>query len=546
MVAAQPRKKMTVNLTDLDREILWQTWFPQVEVEWNTDLEDDTVQVLFDGCVSFMENCLSIRVPGKKRQPFKLRDAQKDVLWGWIKYRRTVSLKARQIGFSTLAAAFVLWHTFGWSDRFIVMLSRTERESIKLLAKTKYNYKWMPDWVKERGPDLIDKKAQAMTFDNDSAIESLPSANDPARGEAVFAVVVDEWAFLPNAEEAWASIEPITDVGGRVMGISTAHGEGNFFHQLWLGSQTGTNGFYGIFFPWHAVPGRDQAWYDEKKRLMEPWQLAQEYPTTPEEAFVGSGNPVFDLENLRRFKPEIGEEFTITAESRSKVVLATGGPFTIWEPPNGEQKYTYAVGADIAQGLEYGDMTVAWVVCVNTGEPVACWFGRVDPDVFGEKILPAIGWYYRHAVIAPEINNHGLTVLTALKRIGYQRLYTRRTLTKRTNKTLDSMGWLTTATTKPVLTDELGAWLRQVGNVPHQRTIAELRAFTRDARGKTSGSPHDDCVIALGIAIQARKWAVTEKLDAELPAEQVKGSFAWYERKLDSKKNPNRGLRPQI
>jgi len=28
---------------------------------------------------------------------------------------------------------------------------------------------------------------------------------------------------------------------------------------------------------------------------MLPWQLAQEYPTTPEEAFVKSGNPVFDL-----------------------------------------------------------------------------------------------------------------------------------------------------------------------------------------------------------------------------------------------------------
>ena len=31
---------------------------------------------------------------------------------------------------------------------------------------------------------------------------------------------------------------------------------------------------------------------------MLPWQLAQEYPTTPEEAFVKSGNPVFDLDIL--------------------------------------------------------------------------------------------------------------------------------------------------------------------------------------------------------------------------------------------------------
>ena len=31
---------------------------------------------------------------------------------------------------------------------------------------------------------------------------------------------------------------------------------------------------------------------------MLPWQLAQEYPTTAEEAFVKSGNPVFDLDIL--------------------------------------------------------------------------------------------------------------------------------------------------------------------------------------------------------------------------------------------------------
>jgi hypothetical protein len=31
---------------------------------------------------------------------------------------------------------------------------------------------------------------------------------------------------------------------------------------------------------------------------MLPWQLAQEYPTTAEEAFVKSGNPVFDLDVL--------------------------------------------------------------------------------------------------------------------------------------------------------------------------------------------------------------------------------------------------------
>ena len=48
---------------------------------------------------------------------------------------------------------------------------------------------------------------------------------------------------LPNPEEAWASIEPVADVGGRIIGLSTANGSGNFFHQLWTGSTAGNNKF---------------------------------------------------------------------------------------------------------------------------------------------------------------------------------------------------------------------------------------------------------------------------------------------------------------
>jgi hypothetical protein len=137
-----------------------------------------------------------------------------------------------------------------------------------------------------------------MGFDNGSQITSMPSASDPARGESASLVVVDEWAFLPNPEEAWASIEPVADVGGRIIGLSTANGSGNFFHELWVGSQTGNNKFAPMFFPWSATEDRDESWYQSKQDSMLSWQLAQEYPTTPEEAFIKSGNPVFDLDKL--------------------------------------------------------------------------------------------------------------------------------------------------------------------------------------------------------------------------------------------------------
>ena len=162
----------------------------------------------------------------------------------------------------------------------------------------KYGFKHLPEWLIERGPKSVVEHQQRMGFDNGSQITSMPSASDPARGESATLIVVDEWAFLPNPEEAWASIEPVADVGGRIIGLSTANGSGNFFHQLWNGASTGNNKFDAMFFPWSASEDRDGSWYEGKKDSMLPWQLAQEYPTDPEEAFVRSGNPVFDLDVL--------------------------------------------------------------------------------------------------------------------------------------------------------------------------------------------------------------------------------------------------------
>ena len=261
------------------------------EAEWRRCVADESY---------FLRKYWFIAHPARGRILFDLRGAQSEALNRWASNRYSLTLKARQIGWTTLVAAHQFWLAFFHEDQNIIDLSRTERESVLLLKKTKYGFKHMPDWLLERGPDSIVEHQQRMGFSNGSQIASMPSASDPARGESASLVVVDEWAFLPNPEEAWASIEPVADVGGRIIGLSTANGSGNFFHQLWVGATTGNNRFDAMFFPWSASEDRDISWYESKKDSMLPWQLAQEYPTTAEEAFVRSGNPVFDLDVLER------------------------------------------------------------------------------------------------------------------------------------------------------------------------------------------------------------------------------------------------------
>jgi hypothetical protein len=258
----------------------------------------------------FMRNFWSIKVPGVGRQLFVLRDAQDQAFDHWEEHRYSLTLKARQIGWSTGVTAFCWHEAYFEPDREILFVSKGEREAQMLLNKAKYGMAFLPEWMRQRGPRLVNDSKELMEFDNGSMLRSLPSASDPARSFSGYRVVVDEWAFLQNPEQAWASIEPVADVGGRITGLSTANGYGNFFHDLWVGAETGVNQFKTMFHDWRAG-GRDDDWYAVKKRSLPEWQLAQEYPDNPEEAFLKSGNPVFDLEQLhemgkRIMTPRIG------------------------------------------------------------------------------------------------------------------------------------------------------------------------------------------------------------------------------------------------
>ena len=502
------------------------------EAEWRKcrGADNATPQEQVAAFSYFCEKYWYVKHPERGRINFVLRPAQMGTMEVWMTERYSIVLKARQIGFSTLAAAYSFWLVFFRPDRLVVMLSRTERESVKLLAKAKYGYRFLPQWVKLRGPQPTTDHQLKMVFDNESTIESLPSNNDPARGESVYLVIVDEWAFLPNAEEAWASIEPVSDVGGRVIGLSTANGSGNFYHQLWVGSQTGTNKFKGIFYPWSADGERNQDWYDAKAANMHPWQLHQEYPSFPEEAFIKSGNPVFDirmLDDMAIIAPSVGH-YHLYSAGNSEFQPALDGPLSIYDMPRKDN--VYVIGADVSEGLSYGDYSSAHIIDAKTGIVVAHWHGRIEPDLFGEH-LAELGWWYNNALLGIENNNHGLTTLKASQRYGYKNLYKQRRMASIRPEQTDILGWRTTATTKPLMIDEFAAAMRTGSIEIYDRlTIAELRTYVRKDNGRTSGSPHDDRVISLAIANQMLKYVwLPEYMDSKKPPIN---SLLWWEQHI--------------
>jgi hypothetical protein len=502
------------------------------EREWRRiapDWRKATPEQLLAAFEFFCANYWWIRHPERGRIKFELFDAQREAVRLWLSERYTIALKARQIGFSTLISTFCFWSTYFYSDRAIVMLSKTERDAVKLLEKAKYGSRFLPDWMKYRGPVLTVNQSR-LGMSNESYLESLPSASDPARGESVYTVVVDELGLLPNSDEAWAAIEPIADVGGRVVMLGTAHGEGNLFHKLWMGSQNKTNRFKGIFFPWWSGD-RDDDWYEAKRADLPDWQLAQEYPSDPDEAFLRSGHPVFNVEMLRSLESVLPETGRLVVTDRGPEWEAiSNGPLKVWEHP--QQHSSYVIGVDVAEGLEFGDFSSVHVIEAKTRRVVAHYHARIDPDLLGVDILYTLGRWYNQALIGVESNNHGLVTNKALARLWYTPLYRQRSVTKATNgKQTETLGWRTSTITKPLAIGELNAVLRNGElHLFDEETQIELRSYIREGDGKMHGSPFDDRVMSLAIANQMLKFVWLRQFQPV--REPPPGTFGWFERKL--------------
>jgi hypothetical protein len=509
------------NFDELLLEKQWRRCCPRWDVG-----PDKLLEAFRYFCVNFW----CIRHPERGKILLDLRDAQIETVDTWLHERYVVVLKARQIGFSTLIATYCFWLTFFYPDRAVIMISKTERESAKLLQKAKYGYRFLPEWMKMRGPMRLENTQSKLTWSNESGIESLPSASDPGRGESVFLVVVDEIGFLPNSEEAYAAIEPIADVGGRIIFLGTANGEGNLLHHLWVGAEQGSNRYAHIFFPWSAGD-RDLAWYEAKKAELPPWQLAQEYPSNPEEAFLRSGNPVFDVDALRAIVPQEprARGYVWKPADRPREFVNDGGALRIWEFP--QEKAVYVIGADVAGGLEHGDYSCCFVLNASTRETVAMYHARVDADLFGTDILGELGLWYNTALVGVESNNHGLTTCKALQKAGYRNMYRQHRHLQRFEPKTEMLGWRTTLSSKALAIDELNKEIRDGGiTVPCADTIQELKTFVREGNGRMHGSPFDDRVMAFAISCQMLKYAWLPEYRVD--HEPGPGTMGWLERRL--------------
>jgi len=334
---------------------------------------------------------------------------------------------------------------------------------------------------------------------------------------------------------------------------------------MWRRAENGDSDFMPVFFPWWQNPEYEMeapdgftlddeerfyeetypeitknklAWRRYKIRnemggsaLLDPvLQFKQEYPASPEEAFITSGRRVFDpvivTKDIERAKQVPFMRGLIDADGKFR--RHPKGPFKFYQRPKYQK--TYAIGADVAEGLETGDYSAAFVIDKQWNQVVS-YHNHIAPDLFGLDLC-RLGKRYNRALLAPEMNNHGHATLAKIKDLGYGNLYTRKVVSERAEKFTKKLGWITSKASKMRMLDDFSALYRDRAlTINDPELLKEMLALTVEPDGSINLGGKDRVVSAC-IAIQAIKQAHGSAWEALYP-EKPTNRFLTLQDKLD-------------
>ena len=152
----------------------------------------------------FMKKYCMIQHPTKGKIPFHLYPYQEDSLQEFQDNDRIIILKSRQLGISTLIAGYALWMILFQNDKNCLVVAIDQNTSKNLVTKVRVMYDNLPSWLKLKA---VESNKLSMRLSNGSQIKAVSSTGTSGRSEALSLVIIDEAAFVDNAEELWASLQ---------------------------------------------------------------------------------------------------------------------------------------------------------------------------------------------------------------------------------------------------------------------------------------------------------------------------------------------------
>lgn len=468
---------------------------------------------------------------------------------------RILILKARQLGLSTITEGIMFQDSATRKLVQTLIVAHRDDSTTKLFRMNKLFFDYLP---RQLQPMCKHSNAKELVFENPtrdpaekrrrpglmSSIRCVTANDGMGRSETLNNVHLSEFAFWKgNKNEILDGVMQAVpaELNTLVVIESTANGY-NEFKDLWDGAVAGENGWVPLFIAWFHEPKyrmevpEGTVWDEEERALMEayhldPEQMAwrrwciavnchgdkrkfqQEYPSTPEEAFLFSGTPFFDNEDILlrlAAAPEPADVGTFTYPEPEAGEAPAGwawssdqrtGFIRVFAPP--EPGAPYVIGGDTAG--EGSDKFTAWVVDNRTGTQVAELEFTFSELLYARQIY-CLGMWYNAALIAVE-TNFSTYPERKLEEWNYPNLYVRERFDTYTRKSVKAFGFQTTPQTRPVILAGLHAVMEETAElVVSRNTLRQMLHFVynEDRRPEAEEGEHDDLVMAAAICHFAR------------------------------------------
>ena len=453
--------------------------------------------------IYFMKKYVKIQHPIRGTVNFDLYPFQEEALTELVEHDFNIILKSRQMGISTLTAAYSLWLMVFHKDKNVLCISINQETSKEIVTRVRFANDNLPSWLKVKEQE---DNRLSLRLTNGSQIKAVSSAGTSGRSSALSLLIIDEAAFIDNIEEIWLSAQYTLSTGGRAIMLSTPNGVGNFFHQTWVKAEAKENKFNTIRLPWHLHPERDQAWRDKQTELSGVKGASQECDCD----FATTGNGIVDVATIDFYK-----------QSKVKDPLEMRGldhGYWIWEYP--DYSRNYIVSADVARG-DGADYSAFQVIDVESLTQVAEYKGQIGTKDYG-NMLVSVATDYNNALLIVENANVGWAVLqqiidrqypnTFYSSADLQYVDVERQLTNKINRDEKKMipGFTNSQKTRPLLISKLETYFRERSvEVRSIRFLDELSVFIWDGNKVAAMKGYnDDLVMAMSIGLWVRDTAL--------------------------------------
>jgi len=439
--------------------------------------------------VYFINNYCKISHPMKGLIPFKLYDYQEGLIEDFNDYRFNIILKARQLGISTITAAYVVWLMMFHRNKNVLVVATKYHTAANLVKKVKSIIKHLPPFI-QMATVAVDNRA-SFELSNGSQIKASSTSGDAGRSEALSLLVVDEAAHVEGLEDLWTGLYPTISTGGRCIALSTPNGVGGWFYKTYIDAESRRNDFNPTRLLWDIHPDRDQIWYEKETKNMSSRQISQEL----ECSFNASGETVIHSDDIKFIEQNIKEPKYRTGFDRN---------LWIWEEYRSEN--SYMITADVARG-DGKDYSVFHVFKLETAEIVAEYQGKVTPDVFSNILFDA-GKEYGNCLLVVENNSVGFAVLEKLKESNYPNIYYS---IKSTHEYIDQLtaeyksnsvaGFTTSLKTRPIIVAKMEEFVRnKLITTYSSRLYNEFKTFIwYNGKAQAMRSENDDLIMSFAI-----------------------------------------------